>query len=95
MANYKILGNTDPSELFGGDKNLELILKSMNIAKTIAVKLGSEYDPPYVWNDNMPNEFASVLAEKVGEALKKDIKFKPDDVFIDELRQELRKLVAK
>ena len=94
-ANYRIMGNTDASALFGGDKNLELMLKSMNMAKTIGVALGKEYYPPYVWNDNLPVGFAKILAEKVGEALIKNIKFKPDEAFIDGLRKDLRKMVSK
>lgn len=93
MADYKVIGNSPFSDLVGGKLNAELILKGMNINKTIAVKLGAEHNPPYIWNKNMPLEWCHYLVDKTAIELKKDINWKPDEVFIDECRKHLLKEV--
>jgi len=89
MVNYQAYGNTPLSELFGKE-NAEKLLKGMNLCKSIAVKLGAEYNPPYIWNKNMPDSWCKIIATAVIDKVDADINWKPDEAFIDKLRKELR-----
>ncbi|MFA6972509.1 MAG: hypothetical protein WC208_14085 [Gallionella sp.] len=94
MANYQLIqfGKDDDSDkVFNG--GVEMMLRALNIGKSLALKLGKEYNPPLIWNENLPVGFAKVLAEAVSVELQKDKKFKPDEAFEEKMRQELRKLV--
>lgn len=94
MVHYQIYGNAAPEDFLGGKENVELMLKSLNIAKTIALELGKEYNPPLVWNDNLPLEFVEPLSDKVITELKKNKLWKPTEKDKDKLRAQLKKIVG-
>ncbi len=95
MVNYKMIGfgKDDSDEIF--NKGAEMLLRGLNIGKTLALKLGKEYDPPLIWNKNLPVGFAKILAEAVSTELQKNILFKPDEAFENRMRKELKKVVEK
>lgn len=47
-----------------------LILKGMNIGKSICVIAGQLENPPLVWNKNMPKRFVEFVANLVASQLK-------------------------
>ena len=91
MANYKIIGNMPVEKLFGSKENAEKVLKAMNICKEIGVRLGAEFDPPYIWNKNLPNSWTRIIGDRVMNKIMKDKDWKPDEAFVDEIRKEVKK----
>lgn len=90
MVNYKMIGNIQPEEVFGSKENAERVLRSLNHSKTIGVKLGSEYNPPYIWNKNLPESWVLIIGDAVMNEVMKDMKWQPDEAFIDKLRKQCR-----
>ena len=93
MVDYTVIGNTPFSELFGGDKEVtEKFLKGLNYSKEIAVLLGKEYNPPYIWNKNIPKSWVEIICGAVIDEMRKDKNWKPDEAFIDKIRQKLKEV---
>lgn len=90
MVNYKAVGNVPLAEIFGSKEHVENVLRAMNHCKTIGILLGTEHNPPYIWNINIPESWVTVIGDAVMDKVMKDKKWKPDDTFISGLRQKLK-----
>lgn len=70
-GNIKELPPEEFAKAFGiSEFDANLLIKGMNITKTICVVSGQKENPPLVWNENMPSSLTEFVTDHVATKLK-------------------------
>jgi len=82
MPDYRVYGPNEKGEIveqppeklaeFMGISQFDahLLLRGMNLTKTICTIAGQLESPPLIWNENMPAALAEFVTEHIAEKLK-------------------------